>query len=78
MDNKLVRENIWRIGPNLYFYSYTAEWCNPCKRIKPHLLNSMKKYKNIESKDISLGDFKKINKFVPYFVLKMNDNSKTL
>lgn len=48
--------------------SYTATWCNPCKRIKPIVSDILKDHEIISVSSITKEEYKKnIYEFVPYF-----------
>jgi len=48
--------------------SYTATWCNPCKQIKPYLLNYLRKYKIFDVDQIEKSKYKEtIFQYVPFF-----------
>ena len=34
----------WLVSKHIKFVSYTALWCNPCKKIKPDVLKYMKSH----------------------------------
>lgn len=54
--------------------AYTALWCNPCKNIKPHLLEYVKNYVHISSEKITKDHFKNVLKhqYVPFFIISNN------
>jgi hypothetical protein len=79
IDKNIINLSVYQIkfssgdyAENVYLYAYTALWCGPCKRIKPTLIEIMKKnnYKLIEEKEIEKSTFKKeVNDFIPFFVV---------
>ena len=85
-DKKLINFVEYRLPKNYTLATYTAEWCNPCKRIKPHVLvviNGLSGLSGLNGLDgheiisivsseiIEKEEFKKnINPFIPFFVLK--------
>lgn len=77
IDKNIINLSIYEIEKDsIYLHTYTALWCNPCKRIKPKLIEIMSKhnYKLIEEKTIDKPFFKQnINDYVPFFELVKNN-----
>lgn len=71
--NKLVNLEVYKLNDNKYFMSYTANWCGPCKRIKPTVLKLVDKYEKIYSKELSQHEFQEnINIYIPFFIISQN------
>lgn len=70
---RLITLNKWTIKEGLYLCSYTAEWCKPCKKIKPYILETMKNNEVIT--DIIDKNDSRRPKLVPFFqIISKNDN----
>lgn len=65
--DKIVELNIYEINKTTKFYTYTASWCPPCRKIKPFMIEKMREYKLVETKELPLAEFKAISQFVPFF-----------
>lgn len=65
---------IYRLSDTISFFSYTATWCNPCKKIKPFVVELMEDFELIENTKMKKEHFKKyVNKFIPFFVVIERD-----
>lgn len=67
MTEKVVELNIYEINKTTKFYSYTALWCPPCRKIKPFIVEKMSEYKLIETKQMPLSEFKSVSQYIPFF-----------
>jgi len=56
------------------FIACTAEWCPPCRKIKPHVMNFFKHGSDsVLKKTIDQTTYQlNINKYVPYFIIAKN------
>lgn len=66
---KTININKWELGDGNYLVSYTASWCGPCQRIKPHLLEMMASNKHVSHKEIPKDTRPTHVTFIPFFDL---------
>ncbi len=81
IDKSKVNVTIYEINKNTCFYTYTATWCGPCKRIKPKVIEIMSKlgHKVLNQEIIEKTFFKEnINEFVPFFVVKSDEKTDSI
>lgn len=74
-NEKIIIHSIYQ-RETIQFNAYTAEWCNPCKRIKPKLIETMfvNNFDFILNEELTKTYVKKnINEYIPYFEIKSND-----
>ena len=70
---KSVNMNTYVISDNLYLIACTADWCSPCRRIKPTVHSIMKDI--VDTKLISQSEFQNsVNKYIPYFMVVSKNN----
>jgi thiol-disulfide isomerase/thioredoxin len=78
-EPKKIQINKWRIREDLSLVSYTATWCGPCTRIKPHLLDLVKELELVDNQEILKEDKPKDIQFIPFFqIFKGNDLFKSI
>jgi len=51
--------------------SFTAEWCNPCKKIKHDFMTFIKNndFEEVSSEDITKEEYKKTYMYIPGFTI---------
>lgn len=81
MDNSKIGQTIYIIDNHRQLYTYTASWCNPCKKIKPivDILMTANKYKVSSFDIIEKTEFKsKMHNLnipdpkIPFFIIFEN------
>lgn len=73
---KKVNVQEYRASNGWILTAYTAEWCGPCRRIKPTLLNLVKDLQNTKNSELLKDEYKeKIHPFVPYFLVTSEDGT---
>ncbi len=76
VNEKMINVNRWKINDTFGYYlvTYTATWCGPCQRAKPHLLKTVEGTQHLGSKEIGRTKRPKHVKFIPWFdVLDSSD-----
>ena len=73
-DKNLINKSVFKDKANNELVMYSASWCNPCKRIKPDILEILKKqeFEETESNMITKDEYKKNYKFIPGFEVNKN------
>jgi thiol-disulfide isomerase/thioredoxin len=67
---KTINIEEFKLNDKYNFVSCTAEWCNPCKRIKPHVLSFVKNKEKVSELKIDQKKYQvEYNKYVPYFII---------
>ncbi len=73
MDKNIIIKEVYYNNKQVVI-TFTAEWCNPCKKIKPSIVSFLEKrsYKLISKEEITKDFYKSLStdhKFVPAFYL---------
>ena len=74
-EKNIINFSVYEIDKYTQLHTYTATWCNPCKKIKPIVIEIMDihNYKCIFEQQLDKIVFKKeINEFVPFFMIMKN------
>ena len=67
---KTINIEEFKLNDKYNFVSCTAEWCNPCKRIKPHVLSFVNNKEKVSELKIDQKKYQEVyNKYVPYFII---------
>ncbi len=74
---KIITVEEFKLNDMYNFVSCTAEWCGPCKRIKPHVLTFINKEKLSELKIDQKKYQEEYNKYIPFFIIR-DSTGKTL
>lgn len=73
MEEPVVNKCSWKIDDETTFTAYTAEWCNPCKRIKPTVLETFNTFKIIYNDNMPKSVYKEnVYQYIPYFTITKN------
>jgi thiol-disulfide isomerase/thioredoxin len=72
---KIINIEEYKLNDKYNFVSCTAEWCNPCKRIKPYVLSFVKNKELVSELKINQKEYQiEYNKYVPYFIILDTSN----
>ena len=72
---KTINIEEFKLNDKYNFVSCTAEWCNPCKRIKPHVLSFVKNKEKVSELKINQIKYQAdYNKYIPYFIILDTSN----
>ncbi len=67
---KIINIEEFKLNDKYNFISCTAEWCNPCKRIKPHVMSFLNDKEKVSDLKINQKKYQQeYNKYVPYFII---------
>jgi thiol-disulfide isomerase/thioredoxin len=70
---QMIDVNVYTLKSDTKLYTYTAEWCNPCKKIKPTIQKLTMNFNLGVSMQIDKKTLREeVNQFIPFFKLVRN------